>query len=198
MILYFVSFFSVLNLILFVGNLILSPFVASDSSIKEMFYYSVVRGIKTIPLLYYTDYVRKDVDKFLMENLEWKNPGPHYFDYLYQPLVTNVMRTKFNINCRIYNYSALVRSGQMDRGVSLENSQSEYVIEDPQVISLCIKRLGLTQEQFDEIVANPTKIIRDYPNNYALSRVLRPVIWLLAKMHFISASAYDKHFNCGE
>jgi hypothetical protein len=166
--------------------------------LKEMFYYTVVRGIKTVPLLYYTDYVRKDVDKFLIENLEWKNPGAHYFDDLYQSLMTNVHRTKFNINRRIYNYSALVRSGQMDRVVSLEKSQSEYVIEDPKVISLCIKRLGLTQEQFDEIVAKPPKNFRDYPNNYTLIRVLRPIIWMLAKMHFIPASAYDKYFNCGE
>lgn len=166
--------------------------------IKEMFYYSFIRGIKTLPLLYYTDYVRKNVDEFLKENLEWENPGAHYFDDLYQALMTNVHRTKFGINRRIYNYSALVRSNQMTREEAIKKSQAEYVIEDPKVISLCIKRLGLTQEQFDEYISREPKTFRDYPNNYALIRLLKPIIWLFAKLNFIPASAYDKYFNCGK
>lgn len=166
--------------------------------LKEMFYYSIIRGIKTVPLLYYTNYIRKDVDQFLIEKLDWTNPGAHYFDDLYQSLMTNVLRTKFNINRRLFNYSALVRSGQMNREEAIKKSQEEYVIEDPKVISLCIKRLGLTEEKFKELVAQAPKSFRDYPNNYTLIKLLRPAIWMLAKFNFIPASAYDKYFNCGK
>jgi hypothetical protein len=166
--------------------------------IKEMFFYSFIKRIKTIPLLYYVDYIRKDVDKFLIENLEWENPGAHYFDDLYQALMTNVHRTKFGINRRIYNYSALVRSKQMTREEALIKSQEEYVIEDPKVIDLCIKRLGLNQDQFNQFYNLPTKTFKDYKTNYSIIKFLRPFIWMLAKSNLIPSSAYDKYFNCGK
>jgi N-acetyl sugar amidotransferase len=166
--------------------------------LKEMFYYCVQKGIKTVPLLYYTDYVRKNTDALLKQELQWENTGAHYFDDLYQALMTNLHRLKFGINRRIYNYSALVRSGQMSRDEALEKAAAPYSIEDPKVISLCIKRLGLAEEEYQKIVDQPVKTFRDYPNNYALIRMARPLIWCLSKMNILPGSAYDKYFNCGE
>jgi hypothetical protein len=165
--------------------------------LKEMLYYAVLKGIRTIPLLYYTDYVRSKTDALLAHELEWKNTGAHYFDDLYQSLMTNLHRLKFGINRRIYNYSVLVRSGQMSREEALEKSVAEYIIEDPKVISLCIKRLGLTEEEYRRIIDQPVKTFRDYPNNYDLIRLGRPFIWFLSKINILPSSTYDKYFNCG-
>jgi N-acetyl sugar amidotransferase len=184
------------------GTVPLRPWKPDDPGfnldIREMIYYTLIRRIKTVPVLYYVDYVRKDVDEFLQRELDWVNPGAHYFDDLYQALMTNVHRTKFGINRRIYNYSALVRSGQMTREEALEKSQAAYVLEDPKVIKLCIKRLGLTQEEFDAMIAQPVKSFRDYPNNYGLIRAMRLPIKILSMLSLLPASAYDKYFNCGE
>lgn len=184
------------------GTVPLRPWKPDDPGfnldIKEMFYYSVVRGIKTVPLLYYHNYVRKDVDALIERELDWKNPGAHYFDDLYQSLMTQIYRTKFNIDRRLFNYSALVRSGQLDRQEAIERTKTPYSIEDPKIISLCIKRLGLTQEEFDGIVAQPPKSFRDYPNRYSLIRLFRIPIWILSKLSFLPGSAYDKYFNCGK
>ena len=103
-----------------------------------MFYYSIIRRIKTIPILYYSDYIRSDVDEILADKLKWQNPGAHYFDDLYQSLMTVVMKKKFNIDRRIYNYSALVRSGQMKRSDALKKVNSQNAIEDPQIIKLLV------------------------------------------------------------
>ncbi|MFN9799261.1 MAG: N-acetyl sugar amidotransferase [Bacteroidota bacterium] len=184
------------------GTVPLRPWKPDDPGfnlgIREMFYYSIVRGIRTIPLLYYHPYVRKDVDALLEAELDWKNPGAHYFDDLYQALMTNLYRTKFGIDRRLFNYSALVRSGQMPREEALERIKSTYSIEDPKVIDLCIKRLGLTREHYDSIVSAPPKSFRDYPNSYNLIRAFRIPIWLMSKLSIIPGSAYDKYFNCGE
>lgn len=165
--------------------------------IREMFYYSVIKRIRTFPVLYYVDYIRKDVDQFLEKELGWVNPGAHYFDDLYQALYTHVLRVKFNINRRISNYSALVRSGQMDRQEAIERSRAPYSLEDPDIIRLCIKRLGLTQEQFDGFILQPPKTFRDYPNRYGLMKMAKPLVWVLSKMSLLPGSAYDKYFNCG-
>jgi len=166
--------------------------------IKEMIYYTLIRRIKTIPTLYYVDYVRKDVDTFLKAELDWQDPGAHYFDDLYQSLLTYVHRVKYGINRRKYNYSALVRSGQLNREEAIEKAAAPYTIEDPKIIDLCIKRLGLCQEDFQKLLETPKKTFMDYPNNYRLIRKARPLIYLMAQSKLLPQSAYDKYFNCGK
>jgi N-acetyl sugar amidotransferase len=166
--------------------------------LKEMTYYCVMKGIKTFPILYYADYVRKNVDELLIRELDWKNPGAHYFDDLYQSIMSYVNRVKFNIDRRLFNYSALVRSGQMTRHEALERVKEVYVIEDPKVMNLCIKRLGITQEEFEEIMKLPAKTFRNYPNNYRLIKGMKFPIRIMSKLNLLPGSAYDKYFNCGE
>lgn len=183
------------------GTVPLRPWKADDPGfhldIPQMFYYAFVRRIKTVTLLYHVDYVRSEVDTLLERELDWVNPGAHYFDDLYQSVIYYLNRTKFNIDRRLFNYSALVRSGQMTRETALERVSHVNKIEDEKVISLCIKRLGLTREEFEQIVATPPKTFRDYPNNYSLIRRLRWPIKALSRMNLIPESAYDKYFNCG-
>jgi len=165
--------------------------------IKEMFYYTVFKGIKTIPLLYYVDYDRSEVDVFLKKELDWKNTGAHYYDDLYQSLMTKVLREKFNCDRRKTNYSALVRSGQMERKEAIDRVKSVYVIEDPKVIELCIKRLGLTSDEYDALINLPAKSFRDYKNNYRFIKLAKPLIKLLSNLNLLPGTAYDKYFNCG-
>ncbi|AHJ97467.1 hypothetical protein Hsw_1872 [Hymenobacter swuensis DY53] len=183
------------------GTVPLRPWKPADPGfhldIKEMFYYAFIRRIKTVTLLYHVDYVRADVDQLLERELDWVNPGAHYFDDLYQSVIYYLNRTKFNIDRRLFNYSALVRSGQMPRAVALERVTHVNKIEDQKVIDLCIKRLGLTREEFDQIVATPPTTFRSYPNNYELIRLLKWPIKLLSQFRLIPESAYDKYFNCG-
>jgi N-acetyl sugar amidotransferase len=168
-----------------------------DLSLPHMFYYTVLRRIRTIPLLYYVPYNRREAEELIKKELDWVNTGAHYYDDLYQSLMFYVHRVKFKIDRRRYNYAALVRSGQLDRDQALKSLETPYVIEDPKVIDLCIKRLGLTREQFDEIMKLPVKTFRDYPTHYSLLRLLRLPIWILSKMRLLPETAYDKYFHCG-
>ena len=183
------------------GTVPLRPWKADDPGfhldLEQMLYYAFIRRIKTVTLLYHVDYVRADVDELLARELEWVNPGAHYFDDLYQSVIYYLNRTKFNIDRRLFNYSALVRSDQMSREVALERVKHINGIEDERVINLCIKRLGLTRAEFEEIVKTPPKTFRDYPNNYSLIRKLRWPIKILSQLNLIPESAYDKYFNCG-
>ncbi len=165
--------------------------------IFEMFYYTLWRGIKTIPILYDYPYVRAEAERIIVRELGWVNPGAHYFDDLYQSLMTYALRVKFKIDRRIFNYSALVRSGQMTREEALRRVREVYSIEDPKIIDLCIKRLGIRREELDEFLARPPKTFRDYPNRYALIEKLRGLIKILSRWNVLPATAYDKYFNCG-
>ena len=162
-----------------------------------LFFYSVIKGIKAYSPLYYENYVRKEVDKTLTNQLDWVYPGAHYYDDLYWSLITYVHREKFNIDFRLNSYSALVRDNQMTREEALERVKSKYVLEDPEVIDLCLRRLQVSKSDFDKWLALPPKTFRDYPNGYKKMELAKPLIWLLGKTGFFPEIVYDKYFNCG-
>ena len=103
--------------------------------------------------MYYSDYFRKDAEKIIKEELDWVYPGAHYYDDLYHALIKYVHRVKFNIDMNMNSDSALVRYGQLVRQVALERAHGVYQIEDDRVIDLCIKRLGITKDEFNEYMS---------------------------------------------
>jgi len=108
-----------------------------------------------------------------------------------------VHRIKFNIDMNMNSDSALVRSGQMLREQALQRVHGVYAIEDPKVIDLCIKRLGLTRNEFDEFMKLPPKTFRDYHTLYRAIGLLRwPIKWM-SELHMIPRVTYDKYFNVG-
>jgi N-acetyl sugar amidotransferase len=163
----------------------------------NLFYYTVMRGIRTIPILYYVRYVRREAEEIIKKELGWVYPGAHYYDDLYQSLMSYIYRIKFNIDRRIFNYSALVRSGQMPRDEALARVKEVYAIEDPKVIDLCIKRLGITRQELDSYIALPPKTFRNYPTMYSYVRHMKLPIKILSRLDLLPAVTYDKYFNCG-
>lgn len=163
----------------------------------HLLYYSVLKQIKVIPILYYVNYIRRDAEKILKNELGWIYTGAHYYDDLYQSLMTYIYRIKFNIDRRIYNYSALIRSGQMSRDEALARIKEVYVIEDPRVIDLCIKRLGLTREELDRHIKEPIKTFRDYSTSYTYIKAMRPLIKILSILNILPKVTYAKYFECG-
>lgn len=163
--------------------------------IREMSFYVLLNGIKTIAPFYYYPYHRAEAEKILTEELDWVYPGAHYYDDLYWSLITYVHRTKFNIDFRKIAYSALIRSKQMDRDVALEAVKQPYIMEDPNVIDLCIKRLGITKEEFDSYMVLPPKNFWDYPNSYSILKFFKYPIWLLCQTGFMTKVVYEKYFG---
>ncbi len=163
----------------------------------HMLYYVIWKQIRVIPLPYFVHYRRKEADEILKKELDWVNTGAHYFDDLYQSLTTYVLRVKFNIDRRRFNYSALIRSGQLTREEALEKVKEIYVIEDPDVIRLCIKRLGISKEEFEKYLARPVKTFRSYPNHYHWIEKMKVPIQILTRFNLLPGTTYDKYFNSG-
>ena len=62
----------------------------------------------------------------------------------------------------------MICSGQMNREDALEEMQKDpyppnMLAEDKAFV---IKKLGLSEEEFEQIMAMPSRSFRDYPNNY--------------------------------
>ena len=184
------------------GTLRLRPWKPTDPGfhldLPQLMYYTLYRRIRTVMPLYHLRYVRTEVDELLVRELDWKNTGAHYYDDLFQGLLTYVLRTKFNVDRRKFNYSALIRSGQMTREEGLQKISEVSVIEDEKVIGLCLKRMGITREDFEAMLAQPKKTFRDYPNLMSLFSRMKWGIWVLAKLQLIPMSIYEKYCNLGK
>ena len=163
--------------------------------IKEMFFYTVLNGIRVHSPLYNYPYVREEAGEIIAKELDWVYPGAHYFDDLYWALISYVHRTKFNIQFRLIEYSALIRSGQLEREAALKKTQQPYQLEDEKVILLCIKRLGITRQEFDSYMQQPPKNWWDYPNSYKWMKLAQLPIFVLTKMGLFTQVVYDKYFT---
>jgi hypothetical protein len=179
------------------GSNPLRPWKSTDPgfhmSWQHILYYAAVRRIHIETPLYYINYVRSEADKLLKKEMDWVNTGAHYYDDLYQALLTRVLRVKFSIDRRKFNYSALIRSGQMSREEGRRQIMQPYIIEDDKVIDLCIKRLGISREEFETFMAAEPKTFWDYPNLLNVIRKFSPVVRVLAALQLIPLSSYMKY-----
>ena len=161
--------------------------------LREIVYYTILCGIRTITPLYHVNYVRSEVDEFISRELGWQTTGAHYLDDLSQALLAHVIRLKHGIDRRQLNYGALVYSGQMSRQEAFDRMEKVYQIEDPKLIDLCIKRLGLAPDEFEEIMNLAPKNYRDYPNNVLVVEKSGPILDILSRFHLVPRSAYFKY-----
>lgn len=135
--------------------------------------------VKTIRLLDYLDYSKEDAKKVLTAELGWQDYGGHH----YESVITRycygyLLPTKFGIDKRITHLSANVRSGFITREAALRELATppmteREVKEDEAII---VKKLGLTEKEFRELIARKPKSFMDYPNHYRMVyRFRRPL-----------------------
>ena len=166
-----------------------------NMSLYNIFYYTVLKGIKTIPILNYVNYRREEVGGLLETELDWKDTKGRYFDDLYHGFMSKILREKFNVDFRKTAFSALIRSGQMSREDAIEELNTVQGSEDPKIISLAIERLGITEEQLNEWLAKPTKTFKDYKTDYDIIKLFRLPIYFLSRLNILPPIAYDKYFH---
>jgi len=184
------------------GTIKLRPWKADapnfNLGIKEMFYYSVIKGIKSITPFYYHNYVREEAEEIIKRELGWVYPGAHYFDDLYHSLIKYVHRVKFNIDLNMNSDAALVRDGQLDRQVALDRAHGVYKIESDKILDLCIQRLGVQRSDFEEYLKLKSKTFRDYKTSYNYIRMAKLPIYIMSRLNMVPKVVYDKYFNCGK
>ena len=184
------------------GSVSLSSFLPERPGfhlgVKELMYYSVIKGISVWTPLYYYPYIRKSAEAILKEELSWIYPGAHYFDDLYHSLIKYIHRVKFNIDLNMNSDSALVRSGQMSRETALERKKKIYHIEDEDIIRLCLKRLDISKMELEDYLAIPIKTFKDYPTSWNKIRKLKLPIKILSYWDFLPKVTYRKYFQFSE
>ena len=142
--------------------------------------------------LYWIDYNKEDAKRFLHDQFGWQWYGGHHLENRFTAFYhTYFLPTRFGINFRQIELSALVRSGQMDRLVAA----AQYIeprVGDPDLIAMVKKRLGFDDAEFDRVMTMPRKEYTDYHTYKRRFEVLRPFFWLMWKLDRVPKSFYVK------
>ncbi|MBI4685910.1 MAG: N-acetyl sugar amidotransferase [Nitrospirae bacterium] len=141
------------------------------SFFKLYIYCPYIKRIKSIPILNYMPYVKKEAMKILENEFGWRYYGGKHYESVFTRFFQGYyLPAKFGYDKRKAHLSSLIVSGQMTRDEALEEMKQNYYTEEKirEDKTFILKKLGLTEEEFAKIMSLPKKTFRDYPSNYML------------------------------
>ncbi|WP_292520578.1 N-acetyl sugar amidotransferase [Methanoculleus sp.] len=164
-------------------------------TIRNMVDFSLIKGIKTLPLLAYMNYSKAETKDILRREVDWSDCGGHHFESLYTRFViTDLLWKKFGIDKRKIQLSAEVRSEKLTRDAALEILKTPPG-GDAEVTEIVLGKIGFTEEEFREILSLPPKTFLDYPTSYPLIKALKWPIRLACSMNVIPKIFYEKYLG---
>lgn len=130
-------------------------------------YYRNISGIKWINILEYVDYKKLDVIDMLQKDLGWVPYSTKHGESLYTKFFQEyILPVKFGADKRRAHLSNLITNQEITREEALRKLEMEKT-PDSEIendYNFVIKKLGLSQTEFEEIMQSPIKTIYDYHN----------------------------------
>ena len=123
---------------------------------------------KWIDILNYLDYVKSEAMSIIEQEIGWKYYGGKHYESIYTRFFQGyILPVKFGFDKRRTHLSSLICSGEITREAALAELQGPTYPpamqeEDREYV---VKKLGLTDEQFEAIMNLPKKTYWDYPSS---------------------------------
>jgi len=117
---------------------------------------------KTVNILNYLDYSKKDAITILENELGWKYYGGKHYESIYTRFYQGyILPKKFGYDKRRTHLSSLICSGEITRSEALEELNNEpYPLElQEQDKEYVIKKLGITKDEFERIMNLPKNLL---------------------------------------
>ena len=134
-----------------------------------------------VSILNYVDYVKKDAMDILQREIGFAYYGSKHYESIYTRFFQGyILPRKFGYDKRKGHLSSLICSGEMTREEALQELEKPpYPLEMQEADRVyVVKKLGLTEDEFERIMKLPKKTIFDYPSytrddRGLLNRILR-------------------------
>ena len=153
-------------------------------TLAQEIYSGLIRGVKLYRPFYFLPYNKKDAQEFIKKEYNWQYYGGHHHENSFTKFaVADWLPNKFNIDKRIITLSALTMSGEMTREEALaEIKEPPYNLDKmKEDRGFVMKKLGLTNQEFEDIWNGPNKTFKDYPSYYPLTQKISKIVKLVAK-----------------
>lgn len=137
----------------------------------EEVWYKFVKGIRIIYPLNYIRFAKEEAIAILENKIGWRRYGGKHHESRYTKFIQSyLLPEKFGIDYRKATYSSEICFGNKTRAEALQLLQQplyqqEEVEREKKFIA---KKLGLSFDEFEQILALPPKSYKDYPNNQQL------------------------------
>jgi len=175
------------------GKLLLKTY--PNATIYQLIYYTFIKRIKQIPLLNYVKYDKKEARKVVEKELGWTYYGGHHYENVYTKFASGwYLYHKFNIDKRKVSLSGPVRMGSMSPEEAREELKKEPTVSNA-VVDHCVKKLGLSQQEFNEIMDLPPKTFHDYHTSYTVLKKFRGFVKLAVKLGILTPVLYEKYLG---
>jgi N-acetyl sugar amidotransferase len=130
-------------------------------------YWQQLRGIRDLFVLNYVDYDKPRAIEILKRELGWEPYGAKHYENVYTKFFQgHILPEKFGFDKRRPHLSCLILGGKMSRDEAL--AEVEHPAIDPEELRrdrvFVAKKLGLSESEFDEIMALPRKTFWDHPS----------------------------------
>lgn len=130
-------------------------------------YYRRLLTQRRVDILNYIDYDKAEAMKILEKELGWRYYGGKHYESIYTRFYQGyILPVKFGYDKRRCHLSSLICSGELTREAALKELEKPTYSpamqeEDREYV---VKKLGLTDDEFEGILAAPKKTIWDYPS----------------------------------
>lgn len=144
-----------------------------------LLYVNAVRRVRVVSLLNYLDYDKAAVMKILQEELGWQYYGGKHYESIYTRFFQgHILPVKFGIDKRVGHFSDLINSGQLTREQALaELTKPPYPEELFKTdYEFVLKKLGMSETEFQAMMNQLPKTFREYDNSYALVQFMRNTV----------------------
>jgi N-acetyl sugar amidotransferase len=148
-------------------------------SLLGLFYYVFLRRIRMVSILNYIDYNKQQAMDVLEKQLGWVYYGGKHYESIYTRFYqAYLLPRKFDIDKRKAHYSNLILSGQMSRSEALEAMKLPVYPPDllEQDREYAIKKLGLDEKSFADIMAAPRRTFLDYRNSHGVFALAKRLV----------------------
>ncbi len=158
-------------------------------TVFQFLYYNLFKKIRSISFINYIEFNKEDAMKIIQDELGWKYYGGKHYESIYTRFYQSyILPNKFKIDKRKAHLTCLIIStGEVSREQALEilklpPADPKLMEEDKTYV---IKKLGITDKTFDEIMNAPGKTILDYPNQHRLEMKFRKLLLKMRRMKLL-------------
>ncbi len=126
-----------------------------------------IQKIARFPILNYLPYRKDDAMAVLKKEFGWEYYGGKHYESIYTRFYQGyILPVKFGFDKRRSHISCLVNNGELTRQQALDEMQKPAI--EPQQLredrAFVLKKLGLSESDFEAIMALPRKTFWDYPS----------------------------------
>lgn len=168
------------------GTVPLKTFPFIDQKVKR--YYFNVKGIRSISVLDYLEYNKKQVKELIQNEFGWRDYGGKHYESIWTRFYQGyILPHKFKIDKRKAHLSDLIFSGQITKEEALQ--ELAIPMYDPAQFrsdyEFVLKKLGLSENEFEEIMARPPRSHYDFDYEKPIDErypLLRPLKYIYRKL----------------